>query len=191
MDLVVKRDLLVMLDSLVLLVDPDPLDLKDPKGQLGLSELVEKRAPREPLVLLELKELLVSLDLPGPLDLWVRPVLVVMKESRDQLGLLETKDFKATKEFPASLDCVAQEESLEHKEKVDLKDSRDLRDLQVPWDLKDNRDHRDFPVQEEILDPKVFQESLEMLELKVVKVTKDPRALLALLVLKALKAVWA
>ena len=45
-DLVVKRDLLVMLDSLVLLVDPDPLDLKDPKGQLGLSELVEKRAPR-------------------------------------------------------------------------------------------------------------------------------------------------
>ena len=29
-------------------------------------------------------------------------------------------------------------------------------------------------MQEEILDPKVFQESLEMLELKVVKVTKDP-----------------
>ena len=91
---------------------------------------------------MELKELLVSLDPPGLLDLWVLPVLVVMKESRDQLGLLETKDFKATKEFPASLDCVAQEESLEHKEKVDLKDSRDLRDLQVPWDLKDNRGHR-------------------------------------------------
>ena len=46
MDLLVKRDLLVMLDSLVLLVDPDLLDLKDPKGQLGLLEQEEKRAPR-------------------------------------------------------------------------------------------------------------------------------------------------
>ena len=91
---------------------------------------------------MELKELLVNLDPLGLLDRWVLPVLVVMKESRDRLGLLETKDFKATKVFPASLDCVAQEESLERKEKVDLKDSRDLRDLKVPWDLKDNRDPR-------------------------------------------------
>ena len=42
-DLVVRRDLLVMLVSLVLLVDPDLSDLKDLKAQQDLLELLAKR----------------------------------------------------------------------------------------------------------------------------------------------------
>jgi len=190
-DLVVKRDRLVMLDSPVPPVDPDLLGLKDPKVELGLLEVLEKRVQRERPVLWELKELLVNLDLPGLLDQWVLPVIVVMKENRDQLGLLVTQEIKATKVFPVSLDCAVREENLDRKEKVELRVPKGLKDLLALWDLKDNKDRRAFPVQEEILDPRVFQESPEMLELKVVRVTRGHRALPALPVLKDLKAVWA
>ena len=42
-DLVVRRDLLVMLVSLVLLVDPDPLEARDLKDLLALLVPLEKK----------------------------------------------------------------------------------------------------------------------------------------------------
>lgn len=78
-----RRDLLVMLGSLVLLDDQDLLDPKGLKVQLALWELLAKRDPRVLLVVSDLKVLLVNLDPLGLLDLWGLLVPVVMKESKE------------------------------------------------------------------------------------------------------------
>ena len=96
------------------------------------------------VVVLDLKELLVSQVRLVLQDPWELLVLVEMKESKVLLDLLAVKEPKETKESQVCQDCVDQEENLELKERLVLRELKDQEDLPVPWAHKDNKDLRYF-----------------------------------------------